>query len=852
MKRRCFLLAVAAAMFMPMGLSAQNQVIRVFNGGTVLLQKNVGEMDSIKSVGGYLMFYFGNESRSFLNGTVDSVTFAYVDVDSVDTDTTVVDTNSRVHIVWENNSVTVDNPYSGNGLSISVNGQHVTAVASGSVANIVYWLQGSSANGSFTLTTDKKYIVLFDGLDLSNPGGAAIDILSDHKGVFHLADGGVNTLTDGVASLGRGAIQSRGKIVFQGSGALNVTGLSKHGIQTSGSTTVLDGNINVLGAVKDGMNVDNFIMSGGNVTVTSSGDGIDGDQGYIDISGGTLSIVCTTDDVKGLCCDSTLTISGGTVNVTVSGNQSKAIKTKQSLAISDGTVEVHANGSVVMETSGNGYDPSYCTGFKVGGNMTVSGGNITVVCPSTNSGGKAISCDGDLYVSGGNMVLSSTGACVKYTDSTGTYDSYSSTCIKAEGDVNISGGTIQATAGGRAISAEGNYLQTGGTVTTSTSASGFTTIGSGSSCSDGFAAACLKVDGNVVFTAGSFHGSSTGSGGRGIVCDGTFTMGTENGVDSLLHIYAQTSGSYVNVASGGGPGGGFGEAEYWKGLPKAIKIEDTIRIYSGYLQSYCAQTSGSTTGEAIESKSALFVNGGYVEANAYDDAINAGTYLAINGGHVWAYSRGNDAIDCNGTSLYINGGVVVARGSETGVDDNSDRNGHMYVTGGTVVAIGGNMGSIEGTPTVTNQKYLSIGSGGGGPGGGGPGGSGGQSTTATNGFCVKNSSGTEIILTYKWPSFSGNGFSNGAEGTGVQMLGFSDVQMLGCSDVTDVRKDGSSETGDGDSKRVNGIFVTSPNIQSGSYKYFTSPTISGGTHWHGLYTGATVTTSGNGTSVTAQ
>ena len=49
-----------------------------------------------------------------------------------------------------------------------------------------------------------------------------------------------------------------------------------------------------------------------------------------------------------------------------------------------------------------------------------------------------------------------------------------------------------------------------------------------------------------------------------------------------------------------------------------------------------------------------------------------------------------------------------------------------------------------------------------------------------------------------------------------------------------------------------GIYVTSPAIQSGTYTYFTSPTISGGTNWHGLYTGATVNTSGNGTNVTAQ
>jgi hypothetical protein len=53
------------------------------------------------------------------------------------------------------------------------------------------------------------------------------------------------------------------------------------------------------------------------------------------------------------------------------------------------------------------------------------------------------------------------------------------------------------------------------------------------------------------------------------------------------------------------------------------------------------------------------------------------------------------------------------------------------------------------------------------------------------------------------------------------------------------------------SKRVSGFFITTPAIQAGTYTYYTSPTITGGTQWHGLYSGATVTTSGNGTSTTA-
>lgn len=817
-------------------LSAQQRVIKVFGGGAVLFQKPTAEMDSIKSDGSTLFFHYDGGSLSFLRSDVDSVTFA--DIQDVGGDTADVDTTSMVTVEWNNGNVTVTNPYANQGLTIMINGETVVASSSAGIADIVYRLKGSSTNGSFAISTDKKFVLLLDGLNLASSVGPAIFVASDYRCLVHLADGTVNSLADGPSNNGKGALQSVGRFVIQGGGTLNVLGNVKHGIQSSGSTTITSGVLNILGAVKDGMNVDNFIMQGGTVNVVSSGDGIDGDQGYIDISGGELTITCSGDDAKGLGCDSSLNVSGGEITVTVTGSQSKAIKTKENMTVSGGSIEVHADGTVVMEESGSGYDPSFCTGIKVNGVLRVFDGSLDVSCSSSNSGGKAISCDGDIFISGGTISLTATGGCVKYLDPTGVYTSYSSTCLKSDANITVSGGQLTAVAGGRAISADGNYTQTGGNVITSTNAVGFTTIGSGTSCTDGFASACLKSDGHIQMLQGSFSGTSTGKGGRGIVGDSTLTIGTIGAADSLLHIYVTTSGAPVNASSGGGwPGGGGGSSDYWKGLPKGIKIQDTIRIYSGVLQSYCSQTSGSTTGEALESKSAIIIYGGVVETNAYDDAINAGTYLEINNGKVWAYSRGNDAIDCNGTTIYINGGTIVCRGSETGFDDNADRGGHMYVTGGTIVAVGGNMGAIEGTPTVTNQKYLVLSSS---SGGGWPGGGGGGSTLATNGFCVKNNDATEEILTFKWTNASGNGFQMSAS---LPEADPRDNNMV-CKLPADIVGGGS--------KAVSGIFITTPDVQSGTYRYYTSPTITGGTNWHGIYDGATVTTSGNGTTTTAR
>lgn len=741
-------------------------------------------------------------------------------------DTTTPDTASAVYITWSGSSVSVVNPYTTLGVSVTTSGADVTVTSTADSANLSYVLSGTSSAGSLTMSTDKKVMLYLTDLTLTASAKPAITITTGKKATVVLS--GTNTLSDDASNSLKAAMQSKGKFDFQGNGTLNVYGYAKHGIQSGEETTVTSGTVNVLTAVKDGLNVCGFVMTGGTVNVTNpNGDGIDGDEAYVDISGGNITINCSADDVKGLACDSTLTISGGTVNITVSGDQSKGIKSGENIFITGGTNTINATGSVVLESSGSGYDPAYCSGIKADGNVSVSGGTTTVVCPSTNAGGKAISCDGDINISAGTLNLTASGSCAAYTDSTGTADTYKSGGLKADGAITISGGTVTVTAGGRAIVCDANYTQTGGNVTTSATGSGFTTIGSGTSCSDGFAPACVKTDATISVTGGTLSCTATGTGGRGIVADLRLFVGSTGGSDSSVFIYATTSGAPVNASSSsGGPSGS--SSDYWKGLPKAIKIDSTIRIRSGHVQAYCSQTSGDPTGEALESKDSIIISGGYVETNAYDDAINASSYFEVSGGYVWAYSRGNDAIDCNGTQTRISGGTVIAASAaECGIDDNADAGGGLYITGGTIVAYGSQGGS-EGTPSTSGQKYLTLGSSsqGGGPGGGG------SSVSATNGFCVKNSSGTNI-LTFKAPTVSGNGFL---------------YTLSNFVNTPAQSKEGPGGGGMGGG----GILVSSPNIQSGTYTYFTSPTISGGSNWHGLYSGATVTTSGSGTSVTAQ
>ena len=870
--------------------SAQKN-IKAYNNGGVIYQTSLENVDSITFPNSTILFNADLWQNNL--GNVDSLVFGTAS--STVRDTTAIDTSTTINIVYNGSSLSITNPYSSSGVSITSSGANVTVNSTISTDNIVYNIWGATSSGSLSVTTSKNIILRLRGVSITNPNGPAVKIASDQKATVHLVANTTNMLKDGSANSGKGALQSAGKFVFQGTGTLNVYGMAKHGIQSSGSTKVLNGSINVLSAVKDGINVDNFIMDGGTVAVSgTAGDGIDGDQGYIEINGGTIRITCDSSDVKGINCDSIFTMNGGDVTVNVTGKQSKGLKSKQRVSVLGGTLNITASGSYALEALGNGYDPSYCTGIKANEFVGVAG-NVTINCPGSNVGGRGISADGIVTINGGTYNITVNGGADAYTNSNGLRDTLASACIKGDGNVSVAGtvtltntgingkgiscdntvtinagarltatvsgtrskavktdgnltvngGTIDITAsgatgiyngdtaycvgfkakgtttinggditinctstnnGGRCISADGLLNINGGTMTLSTAGNG-----SGSS-TRGFSPACIKTDSDVFINGGYMKCTSTGRGGRGIKVDGKLTIGTLGANDSLISISVKTSGANV-VSSGGGPRpggggpGGGGSSISYKGAPKGIKAIGKLTVNSGMVRVYCSQTS-SATAEGIESKDTININGGAIEVNAYDDGINASKWLNITGGKVWVNSRNNDAMDCNGTNVTLAGGLIICYGAEQAIDADlgEQQNRSITISGATLLARGGNMGVLSmnnsTAPTMlNNQKYL-------------------MTSYAYGGtLVIKNSSNQEVCV-FKHPALSGSGFDAGT------------AKSL--------------------EKATANFIFTSPNVTAGSYSAYTSATITGGSSWHGYYTGATVSTSGSGTSLTTR
>ncbi|HJX71883.1 MAG TPA: carbohydrate-binding domain-containing protein, partial [Bacteroidales bacterium] len=474
----------------------------------------ISEVDSVyfSNDGSIGNFKIGENLAQYWLCFIDSISFGE------NSGTIVVNYNGT----W----ASVINPLAFEGVSVEVNGADVTVTSRTEIQDINYQLSGTTADGMFKIYSEKRFNLLLNGVNITNANGPAINIQANKKAAVTLVDGTVNTLADGgtYADLVSGingqedqdaAFFSEGKLVFSGNGSLTITGsgTEKHALCSDGIIEINGGTIIVTSAPKDGIHAkDGIIITGGTVNVTATGDAIDGDEGYLLISGGLITTGNAAANADGITCDSILNISGGTIQMTVSGNQSKGIRSAQNMTLSGGDITINTSGAAVLEVSGSGYDPVYCTGIKCSSAITISGANITIT--STGAGGKGISSDTDIIVTAGNVKITTSGNGTTYTNSSATKDSYHASCITADGNISIPGGSVTASSsgsGGKGITCDGNLTigdAVNSTVLNITTTGTKITISSSTTGPGGFStgnydeAKAIKSDGAITISNG--------------------------------------------------------------------------------------------------------------------------------------------------------------------------------------------------------------------------------------------------------------------------------------------------------------------------------------------------------------
>jgi hypothetical protein len=446
-----------------------------------------------------------------------------------------------------------------------VSGAHVSIAQSDDLAEeVTYTLSGESTDGEFYMSGSYKATVELNGLTLTNTtpvkSGAAVHIQNGKRIKVKVCNGTVNTLTDAASGSQKGCLYIKGHAEFAQKGTLNIIGNVKHGIKTGEYFTLKNSAINITKAVGDGINcAQYFQMTSGTITISGIGD-------------------------DGIQCDIDNTTTGST-----------------------GETTDHED-----EDSGNVY---------------LEGGDITINV--TADATKAINAEGDIRATGANISATTSGGGVWDTDDKKTK---SSSCLSADGNMIISGGTLVLTstgAGGKGINVDGNFTATGGSVTINTSGNAVVASSTGTL--------------SVVTSSQQLdrYDSDYKSSPKGIKVDGAIVI-SDNAV--------------INVTTTGAGGEG-------------IESKSSIDITGG-------QTTIYATDDGI---------------NASKNTSTGGSGdLTINGGYVFSKSSGNDGIDSNG-NCYIKGGLVYAIGTtspEKSIDANTEEGKKLYITGGTIIAVG--------------------------------------------------------------------------------------------------------------------------------------------------------------------
>lgn len=255
-----------------------------------------------------------------------------------------------------------------------------------------YILTGSTTAG-VTVETDANVRIVLAGAEISSSDTAAINVIKADNVELEIKDGTSNTVKDSSNHSDtniEGAIHVEADLTITGNGSLTVEANFQDGIVSTDDMVVNAGNIKVT-AVDDGIRgKDSMTVNGGAIDVTAGGDGIkstndtDTTKGYTTITGGAITVKAGDDAIK---AETALTIDGGTITVPESAEAMEGTN----ITINGGTLDVYGSDDAINAASTISSDIF----------IKVTGGDLKVAVGSGDT--DAFDANGDIYVSGGTI-----------------------------------------------------------------------------------------------------------------------------------------------------------------------------------------------------------------------------------------------------------------------------------------------------------------------------------------------------------------------------------------------------------------------------------------------------------------
>ena len=316
--------------------------------------------------------------------------------------------------------------------AVTVSGNDVTIIYTGE-EYVMYELSGSTTDGFFKLYSAKKQGLTLNGVSITNPNGAAINVqgptATPNKGkrTFIVLNGD-NALADGTTYSDtpstedeKAVLFGEGQFVFSGTGTLNVTATGKSGI-------VSDDYLHFMGDCSITVNMSTSVTVSGSDTLKPAC--IKG-KDYVRMTSGALTLISTGTGGKGISIDGNGYFNGG-------------------------QAEIYAHGSNYGSGGGGG-------GFPGGGGNSSSSSSVSA---------KGIKCDGNLVFTGGRVIVNSLAheaieakGSITVTDGEVVAISQADDAINAGSDFTISGGHVFGySAGNDGLDSNGDFYIKGGMV----------------------------------------------------------------------------------------------------------------------------------------------------------------------------------------------------------------------------------------------------------------------------------------------------------------------------------------------------------------------------------------------------
>lgn len=254
--------------------------------------------------------------------------------------------SSAVEIKLEGDTVSCDDA------SVYIADDYLTITSHGT-----YVVSGTWNNGQIRVecVDAGELNLVLNNAHITNDDQACIVFWKAQRAILTLADGSVNSLTDGriytfdnpTDDEPDAPLFSKEDLIICGNGALTVDGNYKNGIVSKDGIKIESGVIDVTAEEHGIKGKDYLVVNGGEITVEAIGDGIKSTNeesslvGYIEINGGVVNLLSDDEAVQTV---TDLTVNGGVLNIDSTNN---GVRCGGNFVVNGGTVNIEAEDNTI-------------------------------------------------------------------------------------------------------------------------------------------------------------------------------------------------------------------------------------------------------------------------------------------------------------------------------------------------------------------------------------------------------------------------------------------------------------------------------------------------------------------------